>query len=127
MDTPIVIVLVALVLFQIKHFLCDFVLQTQSQVLAKRTYGAFGGLLHAGLHAVGSIPALLVLTRSPLAILALIAVEFVLHYHVDFTKARVDAKRGWTIEDQQYWIVFGLDQFVHQLTYLAFVGVLELS
>ena len=123
MGTPIFTVLIALVLFQIKHYLCDFVLQTQSQVMAKGTYGALGGLRHAGLHALGSIPALYVLTSSPLVILALIAFEFVVHYHVDFTKARVDATRGWTVADQQYWIVFGLDQFIHQLTYLAFLYV----
>ena len=127
MGTPIFTVLVALVLFQVKHYLCDFVLQTQSQIQAKGTYGGLGGLRHAGLHAIGSIPALLVLTRSPLTILALIAIEFVLHYHVDFTKARVDATRGWTVQDLQYWIVFGLDQFIHQLTYLVFVYVLELA
>jgi len=126
MGTPIFIALIALVLFQIKHCLCDFVLQTQSQVMAKGTYGALGGLSHAGLHAVASIPALYVLTSSPLIILALIAFEFVLHYHVDFTKARVDAAGGWTVADQQYWIVFGLDQFIHQLTYLAFVYVTAL-
>jgi hypothetical protein len=120
-------VLIALVLFQIKHYLCDFVLQTQSQVLAKGTYGAAGGLRHAGLHAIGSIPALYMLTHAPLYILVIVVFEFVLHYHVDFTKARIDATRGWTVADQQYWIVFGLDQFVHQLTYLAFVYVLALA
>jgi hypothetical protein len=126
MGIPVFTVLAALVLFQLKHYLCDFVLQTSSQVQAKGTYGAPGGLRHAGLHAIGSIPALFMLTRSLLTILALIAIEFVLHYHVDFTKARVDAARGWTVADQQYWIVFGLDQFVHQLTYLAFVFVLAM-
>ena len=120
-------VLTALVLFQLKHYLCDFVLQTQSQVLAKGIYGAMGGIRHAGFHAIGSVPALLVLTRSPLAILAFVLFEFVLHYHVDFTKARVDAAQGWTVADQQYWFVFGLDQFVHQLTYLAFVYVLAIA
>jgi hypothetical protein len=128
MIVPIGTVLVALVLFQIKHYLCDFVLQTQSQVLAKGTYGAAGGLSHAGLHAIGSIPSLYVLApHAPLEILALIAFEFVLHYHVDFAKARVDAAQGWTVADQQYWIVFGLDQFVHQLTYLAFVALLVMA
>ncbi len=126
MGTPVFTVLIALVLFQIKHYLCDFVLQTQSQVMAKGTYGAPGGLRHAGLHAVASIPALYMLTGSPPVILGLIAFEFVLHYHVDFAKARVDATRGWTVADQQYWIVFGLDQFIHQLTYLAFLYVTTL-
>jgi hypothetical protein len=125
MGAPTVTVLIALVLFQIKHCLCDFVLQTQGQLRAKGTYGAMGGIQHAGLHAISSLPALYVLTQSPFAILAFAAAEFALHYHIDFAKARVDAARGWKVTDQQYWIVFGLDQFAHQLTYLAFVYVLK--
>ncbi len=96
MGTPIYIVLIALVLFQIKHYLCDFVLQTQSQVMAKgHPMALLAVCAMRGLHAVGSIPAPYMPTslRSLLVILALIAFEFVLHYHVDFTKARVDATR----------------------------------
>jgi len=124
MNPALECVLAALVLFQIKHFLCDFVFQTLRQVQAKGSYGAMGGVVHAGLHAVGSLPAILVLTRSPLAIAAVVVVEFVLHYHIDWTKARVDTNKGWTMADQKYWIVFGLDQFVHQLTYAGIIFVL---
>ncbi len=124
MTSPLLAVLLALALFQIKHFLCDFVFQTQNQVRAKAIYGHLGGLGHAGLHAVLSVPALLVLTRSLPAIAAVMFVEFVVHYHVDWAKARLDSSQGWTIEDARYWIAFGTDQFIHQMTYLAFVYVL---
>ena len=126
MISPVLAVLLSLVLFEIKHFLCDFVFQTSNQVRAKGFYGKLGGIKHAGLHAIGSVPALLVLTYSPLAILAVVIVEFVVHYHVDWTKARVDASQGWTIADQKYWIVFGLDQFIHQMTYVAIIYALTL-
>ncbi len=121
MDSPVLPIVAALVLFQIKHFLCDFVFQTQSQVRAKGIYGNIGGLAHAGLHALASLPALLVLSRSPGAIGAVVAAEFLLHYHVDWSKARLDTVKGWTDQDQQYWIVFGLDQLIHQLTYAAII------
>jgi hypothetical protein len=124
MNPTLLAMLVALVLFQAKHFLCDFVFQTLSQVQSKGIYGHFGGVGHAGLHALGSLPALLVLTRSPLAIAVVVAIEFALHYHIDWTKARVDASQGLTIADRKYWVVFGLDQLLHQLTYVGIVYVL---
>ncbi len=114
--------LVALLLFEAKHFLCDFVLQTKWQVDAKKRYGAAGGLLHAGLHAVLSLPALLVLTAAPAVIIAISLFEFALHYHIDWGKARIDTAAGWTVADQAYWMIFGLDQLLHQLTYLGIVA-----
>ena len=117
-------VLSALFAFQLKHFLCDYVLQTKYIVDTKRVYGHVGGFIHAGEHAILSIPALLILTTSGTTIALIVAFEFVFHYHVDWFKAYVDARAGWTQKDQAYWIVFGFDQLVHQLTYLGFVAYL---
>ena len=112
----------ALLLFELKHFLCDFVLQTKWQVDAKKRYGAAGGVLHAGLHGLTSLPALLVLTATPALLIAIPLFEFALHYHIDWAKARIDTTAGWTVADQAYWMIFGLDQLLHQLTYLGFVA-----
>lgn len=125
--------LLALLLFQIKHFLADFVFQTLAQVKAKGRYGARGGLSHAALHAVLSLPAFFVLTGTlPMggtalrlaalpAIGLLMLIEFAVHYHVDYAKARIDARYSWGVTDQEYWIVFGTDQFLHQMTYWGMV------
>jgi hypothetical protein len=115
------LVLGALTLFQVKHFACDFALQTPRQIQAKGNYGQVPGLEHAGLHAIASLPALLVLTRSPLAIAVVMVCEFVVHYHVDWGKAQVDKRQRLNDTSAAYWFVFGLDQFIHQLTYLAIV------
>ncbi len=117
-------VLWALVAFQLKHFLCDFVLQTQRQVQTKGLYGHLGGLEHAGLHALTSIPAILILTRAPLAIAITVVVEFVIQYHVDWSTARIDRTQSLTIADQAYWALFGLDQLIHQMTYVGIVFIL---
>jgi len=116
--------LVSLAVFQLKHFVCDFSLQTPRQIAAKGFYGRQGGLEHAGLHAVASIPALLVLTQSVAAIAIVVVVEFAVHYHVDFVKARIDKSQGLSDTSRAYWVVFGLDQLVHQMTYLVIVTVL---
>ena len=59
MTEPLFLLLAALALLQAKHFLFDFVFQTPYQLKNKGTYGHPGGLLHAGLHAAGSLPAIL--------------------------------------------------------------------
>lgn len=122
---PIVsMILWALFAFQVKHFLCDFALQTQRQILKKGVYGHPGGLSHAALHGVASLPALLILTASGPAIAWMIGLEFVVHYHGDWGKAQLDTRLRLTTQDNLYWIFFGLDQLIHQLTYVAMVLIL---
>ena len=118
---PVWLVLIALTLFQLKHFVCDFALQTPRQIQAKGNYGQIAGMEHAGLHALSSLPALLVLTRAPEAIAVIVALEFLVHYHIDWLKAVVDKAQGFSNTSTAYWIVFGLDQLAHQLTYLVIV------
>ena len=116
--------LLSLTLFQLKHFACDFALQTARQIEAKSYYGRLGGLEHAGLHAITSIPPLFVLTRSITVIAIVVFCEFIVHYHIDFTKARIDKSQGFAETSRAYWIVFGIDQLAHQMTYLVIVAVL---
>jgi Protein of unknown function (DUF3307) len=120
-ETVIDLVLLAMLIFQIKHFLCDFVLQTSQQVRYKGVYFHPAGLLHAGLHAVGSLPALLILSHSPELIGGLMLFEFVLHYHVDWVKARLDTTMRLNDQSSVYWMIFGIDQLVHQLTYVGMI------
>jgi hypothetical protein len=123
-DGQAVLVLWALLAFQAKHLLCDFVLQTKFQVVNKGFYGRIGGLLHAGCHALFTVPVLLILTRSPPIIVAVALCEFVLHYHIDWLKARTERIQGWRDTEGIYWVAFGVDQFLHQATYLAIVALL---
>ena len=130
MNATLETALLGLLLFEIKHYLADFVFQTLGQVQAKGHYGRWGGISHAGLHALMSLPALLVLTatadlfdipRTLPLIAAVMLAEFAVHYHIDYAKARIDRGFGWDVADQEYWIVFGTDQFLHQMTYWVIV------
>ena len=114
-------VLLALLIFQIKHFLCDFVLQTTNQILNKGRYLHMGGITHAGLHMLGSLPALLVLTQAAPLIVALLLAELLIHYHTDWAKAQVDRALRLNDTSRLYWTIFGSDQLIHQLTYLGMV------
>ena len=123
-QTAIWLIFSSLILLQVKHFACDFALQTQWQIQAKGHYGRYPGFVHAGLHAITSIPALLVLTHVPHVIALVVVIEFLVHYHIDFTKARVDKALDLGNTSLGYWIIFGLDQLAHQMTYLTIVYLL---
>jgi len=114
----------SLALFQVKHFLCDFVLQTAYLYRNKGIYGHRAGFIHAGLHALGSLPAILLLSRDISLIAAILAVEFLVHYHVDWLKLYIDKHFRLVINQSLYWAVFGADQLLHQLTYVGILGVL---
>ena len=54
----------------------------------------------------------------------ILAVEFVVHYHADWMKSAVDKRTNWGTTDQRYWILFGTDQLIHQLTYIGMLYVM---
>lgn len=110
----------ALLLLEAKHFLFDFPLQTQYQSSNKGTYGHPGGILHAGLHSVGTAAVLACFSLDIPLLFAILAAEFLIHYHVDWTKAQL-VKRIAPERNYGFWLIFGLDQFLHHATYVAIV------
>lgn len=118
------LLLSSLALFEVKHFLCDFVLQTAYLYRNKGTYGHPAGFIHAGLHALGSLPALLLIGGAP-GLIAMLAIgEFLIHYHVDWSKLYIDKRFRLRIDRSAYWIIFGLDQLLHQATYIVMLALL---
>jgi hypothetical protein len=116
-------VVLLLLLLQVKHLLFDFVLQGPYQLKNKGTYGHPGGILHSGLHAGGTALILLVLA-VPAGTLAAIAVgEFLVHYHIDWCKEQITRRWGGK-QNAFFWRMIGLDQFLHQLTYVAIAAIL---
>jgi hypothetical protein len=124
MDSVAALALCATFGFEVKHLLCDFVLQTEFQIRDKSFYGHWGGISHAGTHALLTVPVLLVLTESPATIALIAACEFLIHYHIDWAKGYAERVMSWRDKGQLYWIAFGIDQFLHQVTYLAIVVIL---
>jgi hypothetical protein len=117
--------LLLLTMLEVKHLLFDFVFQSLYHVRNKGTYGHPGGLAHSGLHVLGTSAALaLVAPRLSLAV-AILAGEFVIHYHVDWGKEQIMRRRDG-VHDAFFWRMMGLDQFLHQLTYVAIVAILFL-
>jgi len=50
--------------------------------------------------------------------------EFVVHYHLDWTKDQVNRRLKLTADDARFWWTLGVDQFLHDATYVAIVALL---
>ena len=49
----------------------------------------------------------------------LAAAEALVHYHLDHGKERLVRAMGWSPRQTQFWWTLGLDQALHQASYLA--------
>ena len=114
-------IILALLFF--KHFLVDFVFQTNSHVQGKGIYGNLKGIEHSLQHAVGT--GLMLLPFVGFEVAAFMAVlDGVIHYHIDWAKMNINKRWHYTPQDQQFWMWLGADQLAHSLTYVWFVWLL---
>ena len=112
-------VLILLCLLQIKHMFVDYFLQTPRMLEGRGTYWHLGRAQHAGVHVLGSVLAFL-LVGAPLPFIAVIAVlEWIVHFNIDWGKARYSEIKGYGPHEAGYWRANGFDQALHQLTYVA--------
>lgn len=121
MDTALNTALLLLVLLQAKHMFADYFLQTTRMLAGRSTYVHLGRAEHAALHAILSFLALK-LCGAPLVFsLLLSAVEWIAHYHIDWFKGCYSERKQHGPADAGYWRAFGLDQLMHQLTYIGMI------
>jgi hypothetical protein len=117
--------LIVLIWLQVKHWIVDFVLQTENQIKSKGIYGAGAGIGHSLEHAIGTLAALTVASfyveLTVFWIIVTAVVDGVLHYHIDWVKMK------WGNNDittKAFWSHLGLDQMAHQICYLFLIIVL---
>ena len=116
----IIEIVLLLAAFGIKHFVCDFLLQYNNMVREKGTYGAPGGLYHAGIH--GWFTFMVLIPFYPIIAVPAAILDAFIHYHIDWAKQQLN--RGLTVADKMFWVWFGADQCLHYLTYVLIIGVL---
>jgi len=107
--------------FIIKHFICDFPLQRGYQFRNKWRYGHPGGLLHAGIHATGTL-FVIAWISAPAGIIAA-AADGIIHYHIDWVKSGLNHRLQLTHEQNGFWVLLGVDQMLHYLTYVVIVAL----
>lgn len=110
-----------LCLIQAKHMFADFFLQTKIMLDGRETYVHLGRFLHAAVHAAGSTLAFLLVGSSLAFIIPVVIVEWIVHFHIDWWKARHTSLQKLTPEDAAFWRATGVDQAMHQFTYVVMV------
>jgi hypothetical protein len=128
LDTPVPLSTLAalMVAMAAKHYLIDFVVQTDWMARGKERVAGWAAPLavHAGTHALGTL-AIALLYKPGLWWLAL--VDFVVHGLIDRAKTLVAHRTRWPMTDPRFWWLMGFDQFLHQLTNIALVVLLVLA
>jgi hypothetical protein len=110
-------VLILLALLQVKHWYIDFVNQSNEEVASKGIYGDQLGINHSAKQGIATALCILLVTGTPYLFFAILLglLDFVVHYHVDWTKMNYGNR---DIRTPEFWNHLGLDQMAHQLTYI---------
>ena len=108
---------------QFKHFVADYLLQPAWILRGKGNLWHPGGYVHAGLHALGSLPGLVLLAPGSW-IAALMVAEFSVHFAIDHLKAIHALRRPADIMTRAFLAAHGADQFLHHLTYVGMLALM---
>lgn len=113
--------------FRVKHFACDFLLQTDWMALTKGKPGKEGWqalFSHAGIHALGTLVVVMMFAPS---FWWLAPVDFVAHAAIDRIKGSLTYRRHWDPGQTIFWWSFGLDQEAHNITHLIYIIMIASS
>ena len=121
-----------LILFQLKHFICDYPLQTPYMLGKMKATGWVKPLAaHATIHAlftfiismwfiIISLPGVgFILIPTLLALL-----DFTIHFVVDRLKASPSIGGRFKPDQPYFWWTLGADQMVHHLTHYLIIFIL---
>jgi len=115
--------LLLLIGLELKHYVADYFLQPGWMLAGKGDFRMAGGYAHAGVHAVFTAIVLLLLGTELGLVAAILVAEFVVHYLLDFAKIRYSHGVHVNTQPRRFWILHGVDQITHQLTYAAIIYV----
>jgi hypothetical protein len=116
-------VLTIVVLLLTKHFIADFPLQNQYMLGKAKSEGWQLPLFaHCAVH--------MILTLAVLGFVCprlwwLAIVEGAAHFVIDRIKAAPTLGGRWNISQWQFWSALGLDQYAHQMCYVAMAAYVQ--
>jgi hypothetical protein len=108
-------------LLLVKHTICDIGLQ--SQLLWGRAHEKgqyFGGHHHYIHHSIGSF-IVFICFLDLYTVCVLTTIDYLAHWHIDFTKHRVNGYFSLTRKDIAWWWTTAIDQLLHFLTYFLII------
>ncbi|MCI5098217.1 MAG: DUF3307 domain-containing protein [Rhodobacteraceae bacterium] len=118
MSVSVGAVLLLLCALQIKHMFADYFLQTPKMLSGRGEYLHMGRAQHAGIHALGTILVLLPFGASIGFILVIALLEWIVHFNIDFCKAKYNDAKSLVPTQAAFWRAAGADQAAHHLTYV---------
>ena len=117
-QAPVMALAAVAILFAIKHYVADFIFQTNWIARGKeRPQGWLPPLMvHASCH--GVITLLIALALAP-HLWWLAGVDIVVHFAIDRSKTLAAHWGRWQPDQAQFWWLLGFDQLLHQVTNIA--------
>ncbi len=115
--------LILMVAFQIKHFICDYPLQNAYMLQKGSLNGWVKPLVaHSAVHSLGTI---LVVSFYSLKLgLILGLIDLVLHFIVDRIKASPKIGGKYNPSQPYFWWALGLDQMAHHIINCIFIFII---
>ena len=119
-------ILILLVIFQIKHFICDYPLQTQYMLGKMQAIGWIKPLAaHSAVHAWFTFLILLLVRPSNIFLYLLLPIaDFILHFCVDRLKASPSLGGKFKPEQPYFWWALGVDQMAHHIINYVFIYII---
>ena len=112
-----------LIVFQLKHFICDYPLQgTYMLGKLRATNWALPLAAHAAVHATATF-LIAIWFSLHLAIILAIA-DFILHFTIDRLKASPNIGGRFKPDQPYFWWALGADQMAHHFTHYSFIFIL---
>lgn len=125
---------ILLLLFQVKHFLCDYILQTTYHLGKFKESGWVKPLAHhCSIHVIGtiiiaigflSLTTTMSITQMAIYALFLGLFDFFIHFIMDRIKASPTLLGAYKPTQKEYWWSLGLDQSVHHITHYAIILII---
>ena len=114
-------IFILLIAFQVKHFLCDYPLQTEFMLGKSKLDGWVLPLQqHCIVHATGTLLILGFLTDISY-IVAYAFLDFTLHFIMDRVKASPNILGRFKSDNKYFWWALGGDQAWHHLTHYLII------
>lgn len=113
-----------LILFQIKHFVADYPLQTRYMLGKFKEHGWIKPLAaHCGVHAGFTFAIAFAFVDFGLSLFVAL-LDFVIHFTMDRIKASPKLLGRFTAIDPKFWWALGFDQMIHHLTHYLIILVI---
>ena len=101
-----------MLLMIIKHFVCDFLFQTNW--IAKKNVNSKAMSIHCLINAVGMFFVVLIITQSFISSFVVFVLEYFIHLFIDINKSQL-SKIYKT--QRMSFLLLGIDQFLHYIWY----------